>query len=335
DSESESGADMDCRLPESDADAVLERVADIQLDTEAQSELEMADGDSETMSLSAKSTSANLLSEKSNHESHALDPGVVSSPLTSARLPDKLDQMRIDMLPTSPAQAPDEFSDVDVENSEASVILPDPNSVTSNVNTERGLSAIDMDTDAKDLEPTAVTPKPKRRIAPMLVTTELSNNPTGNIIDQCGEEDNSLGPPAPVQSSRRTRDLLRLEFHSSTHLFEPRVRAYRIQNLESNMIGLPTSDFLDTAGDAFWFCRYHSCRMTSENIEQTKDGKCVALWNRMLHVQALQRHLVCDNSLTTEADDAEDPVLPLYGESDDDGELSDGLMREIAKEQND
>ncbi|KAJ1747225.1 hypothetical protein LPJ69_006318, partial [Coemansia sp. RSA 1752] len=89
DSESESGTDMDCRMSENESDSVLERVADIQLET--------ADSDSETMALSGKSTSTNLLLEVLTHESPALDPGVVSSPLTSARLPDKLDQMRIDV----------------------------------------------------------------------------------------------------------------------------------------------------------------------------------------------------------------------------------------------
>ncbi|KAJ1780254.1 hypothetical protein LPJ62_006198, partial [Coemansia sp. RSA 2167] len=267
--------------------------------------------------------------------------------------------MRIDVVPSSPAQAPDELpllaqssvapellppssdtahvtldiGDNDVEHIEARMILSDPDPVTNNANTEHSLSATDMDTDAGDLEPTTVTPKPKRRIAPMLITTELSNNLTGNIIDQCDEEDDSLGPPAPVQSSRRTRDMLRSEFHSSTLLFEP--RAHRVRHSGSNMTGFPTVGFMETAGDTFWFCRYRSCRMTSENIEQTKDGKWVALWNRMLYVQALQRHLVCDDSLLTETDNSEDTVLPLYGESDDEGELSDGLMREISKEQKD
>ncbi|KAJ2218643.1 hypothetical protein EV180_005655, partial [Coemansia sp. RSA 518] len=352
DSESESGTDMDCRMSENESDSVLERVADIQLET--------ADSDSETMSLSVKSTSTNLLLEVLTHELPALDPGVVSSPLTSARLPDKLDQMRIDVVPSSPAQTPDELpllaqssvapellppstdtahvtldsgDDCDVEHIEASMILSDPDPVTNNANPEHSLSATDMDTDDRDLEPATVTPKPKRRIAPMLITTELSNNLTGNIIDQCGEEDDLLGPPAPVQSSRRTRDLLRSEFPCSALLFEP--RAHRIRHSGSNMTGFPTVDFMETAGDTFWFCRYRSCRMTSENIEQTKDGKWVALWNRMLYVQALQRHLVCDDSLLTETDNSEDTVLPLYGESDGEGELSDGLMREIAKEQRD
>ncbi|KAJ2170279.1 hypothetical protein EV181_007973, partial [Coemansia sp. RSA 532] len=119
--------------------------------------------DSETMSLSVKSTSTNLLLEVSTHELPALDPGVVSSPLTSARLPDKLDQMRIDVVPSSPAQAPDELpllaqssvapellppstdtahvtldsgDDGDVEHIEASGILSDPDPVTNNANPE-------------------------------------------------------------------------------------------------------------------------------------------------------------------------------------------------------
>ncbi|KAJ2137350.1 hypothetical protein J3F82_006143, partial [Coemansia sp. RSA 637] len=210
DSESESGTDMDCRMSENESDSVLERVADIQLET--------ADSDSETMALSGKSTSTNFLLEVSTHELPALDSGVVSSPLTSARLPDKLDQMRIDVVPSSPAQAPDELpllaqssvapellppstdtahvtldsGDNDVEHIEARMILSDPDPVMNNANTEHSLSATDMDTDARDLEPATDTPKPKRRVAPMLITTELSNNPTGNIIDQCGEEDDLL-----------------------------------------------------------------------------------------------------------------------------------------------
>ncbi|KAJ2391804.1 hypothetical protein H4S02_001139, partial [Coemansia sp. RSA 2611] len=45
-----------------------------------------------------------------------------------------------------------------------------------------------------------VPPRPRRRIAPTLVTSELSENPSGNIVDQCALDKvgDNLGPPAPT-----------------------------------------------------------------------------------------------------------------------------------------
>ncbi|KAJ2367984.1 hypothetical protein H4S01_001846, partial [Coemansia sp. RSA 2610] len=73
-------------------------------------------------------------------------------------------------------------------------------------------------------------------------------------------------------------------------------------------------------------------RLTKDAVSTMSDSKQALLWNRMLRVQAETMHLLgssADNANDTDSDS----ILPLYGESDDEGEMSDSLMREIDDEQ--
>ncbi|KAJ2738307.1 hypothetical protein H4R23_001240, partial [Coemansia sp. Cherry 401B] len=98
------------------------------------------------------------------------------------------------------------------------------------------------------------------------------------------------------------------------------------------LLAMPMPDFLDASDDTFWFCRARHSRLTKDAVSTMSDSKQALLWNRMLRVQAETMHLLgssADNANDTDSDS----ILPLYGESDDEGEMSDSLMREIDDEQ--
>ncbi|KAJ2311363.1 hypothetical protein IWW54_002684, partial [Coemansia sp. RSA 2705] len=182
---------------------------------------------------------------------------------------------------------------------------------------------------------TDVPPRPRRRIAPTLVTSELSENPSGNIVDQYAldEVGDNLGPPAPTMPLLRTREQLRSAFYRSKHAFS--FIHYSRGTCHSRDLGLldmPMPEFLDASDDTFWFCRASYSRLTKDAVSTMSDPKRALLWNRMLRVQAETMHLL-GSSANGANDTDSDSILPLYGESDDEGEMSDSLMREIDDEQ--
>ncbi|KAJ2735525.1 hypothetical protein H4R23_002181, partial [Coemansia sp. Cherry 401B] len=227
--------------------------------------------------------------------------------------------------------------------------MPDSDSVDSDILlaellVDSGSDYPDLDTPlakaATVVEGTACTeadvpPRPRRRIAPTLVTSNLSENPSGNIVDQYAldEVGDNLGPLAPTMPLLRTREQLRSAFYRSKHAFS--FIHYSRRTCHSRDLGLlamPMPEFLDASDDTFWFCRARHNRLTKDTVSAASDSKRALLWNRMLRVQAESMRLLgssADNANGTDSDS----ILPLYGESDDEGEMSDSLMREIDDEQ--
>ncbi|KAJ2826460.1 hypothetical protein FBU31_003437 [Coemansia sp. 'formosensis'] len=98
--------------------------------------------------------------------------------------------------------------------------------------------------------------------------------------------------------------------------------------------------FIANAGNNFWFCRHTSfmqdhliVQLMAEDYVQQQQQQAM-LDDDMVAMQSwMWRHLRHNDRLLV--DDFEDnkDTLPLYGESDDEGEYSDSLLREISKEQ--
>ncbi|KAJ2716626.1 hypothetical protein H4R19_000540 [Coemansia spiralis] len=183
-------------------------------------------------------------------------------------------------------------------------------------------------------------PKPRKRIAPVLVSADRSEYAGGNIA---GDDDSDDGePPVPSLPVAAARVVL-AELFTGAAGRRARQQADRPALPAHQLVG-----FLQAgAGDAFWFRRSNSCRLTIANIgreqrrEQARgaDGgvRRAALWSQMLSVQLWHRRFViqCDAALypaAADADESDDPALPLYGESGSEAEFSDGLQREMAGE---
>ncbi|KAJ2450023.1 carbamoyl-phosphate synthase (glutamine-hydrolyzing) cpa2 [Coemansia sp. RSA 2336] len=168
------------------------------------------------------------------------------------------------------------------------------------------------------------TAKPKRRIAPTLITTAISGNVSGNIADQTSEAslEDDLGPAAPVLPVKQAIEQLQSAFRNSTQLSS----AKHPRNTSSDgVLSEKTPAFLDTSEDLFWFCRSQSSRFTIAHAQQPETAAaCARLWKQMVSTQSAMWKLLTQGVFNK--------VLPLYGESDDEGAISDGLMREIEKE---
>ncbi|KAI9501434.1 hypothetical protein BX070DRAFT_47905 [Coemansia spiralis] len=206
--------------------------------------------------------------------------------------------------------------------------------------------------------PGSLPKKEKRRIAPCLVTSEFPDKPTGNIVEQqhpglyAFDEMQTalLPPPSQLLPLAKARALILAEFAlpaSSSSNRRPTPSLHRLQQfacqkeMEADVLASPT--------DSFWFRRFNTCRLTADNIIRGATD-FAALWQCMSYIQAWHRlHIISndaaiygDPECATVTDDdptgkdtydsAEDKVLPLYGESSDSGEYSDGLLREITKE---
>ncbi|KAJ2825647.1 hypothetical protein IWW50_002755, partial [Coemansia erecta] len=358
------------------ADAVSERMANIQISDEANSEPEPEDSGDESMHSRAMSISTGVSAEESDHGISDLafaSTGELVTPMTANMPCDTAEQLLApDSLPQSvqPQEGADDMGTSLGLLSPGTEVLHLPEIPSADMASTAELTAPALsegggnDDGAADMEdygvsgadsalnpdpaiagndrgselaaPVAVVAKPKRRIAPILVTAELSDSRVGNIADQCDSDEpiDSLGPPASVLPITRAQKQLRSAFNGSARMFESRPRMCQIRRQSVDMLERPTTpDFLDAPGETFWFCRAHDNRFTSANVERADSAIRAALWSCMTHVQAQHRSLIRARAMEDGQECAEDPVLPLYGDSDDDGELSDSLMREIAQEQ--
>ncbi|KAJ2801684.1 hypothetical protein H4S07_004869, partial [Coemansia furcata] len=98
--------------------------------------------------------------------------------------------------------------------------------------------------------------------------------------------------------------------------------------------------FITNAGDNFWFCRHTSFTqdhliaqlMAEDDVQQQQQR--ATLDDDMVAMQSwMWRHLRHNDRLLVDDFEDDEDTLPLYGESDDEGEYSDSLLREISEEQ--
>ncbi|KAJ2816555.1 hypothetical protein FBU31_006534, partial [Coemansia sp. 'formosensis'] len=99
--------------------------------------------------------------------------------------------------------------------------------------------------------------------------------------------------------------------------------------------------FIANAGDSFWFCRHTSfmqdhliAQLMAEDDVQQQQQQRATLDDDMVAVQSwMWRHLQHNDRLLVNDFEDDEDTLPLYGESDDEGEYSDSLLHEISEEQ--
>ncbi|KAJ2657100.1 hypothetical protein IWW48_004697 [Coemansia sp. RSA 1200] len=182
--------------------------------------------------------------------------------------------------------------------------------------------------------------KIRRRMAPSLLTTEIPVIAVGNIIEQGVAEERLWIPSAQSLSLEEARDQLALLFSQSIGRSIARRSAVTAQPTASAqllpMLLLPECAI--SASDTMWFRR-------------TPLGRTPGMVARMQQVQKWHRWLILRNDTVFYAAAAaaaaeeeesqeegygEDRVLPVYGESSSgsgSGGISDGLHREIQREQ--
>ncbi|KAJ2077379.1 hypothetical protein H4R24_005168 [Coemansia sp. RSA 988] len=189
----------------------------------------------------------------------------------------------------------------------------------------------------------AAAERPRKRIAPLLVTTELFEAPSGNIVDQYSafEPIDDVGPPTPSLSIRNTCSRIQELFPHAVSQSQA-ADWWRVRP-DFDSVALPyllATEKLGATGDSFWFWRPSCLRI---GIVDTGQGRLqdLHLQSYMLQAQAQYRRFIVgsDSMVSVPAaaafaygsdDDAD--VLPLYGESSDEAELSDGFLREVEQE---
>ncbi|KAJ2845615.1 hypothetical protein IWW36_004708, partial [Coemansia brasiliensis] len=115
---------------------------------------------------------------------------------------------------------------------------------------------------------------------------------------------------------------LKTAFRNSTHLFNAK---YPRSICNDGVLSEASPAFLDASEDTFWFCRSQDSRFTIAHTQQPETAAAFSrLWKRMGSTQSAMRRLLTQGLFNE--------VLPLYGESDDEGAMSDSLIREIEKE---
>ncbi|KAJ2451655.1 hypothetical protein GGF42_004210 [Coemansia sp. RSA 2424] len=197
---------------------------------------------------------------------------------------------------------------------------------------------------------------PKRHIAPTLVTTELPATST------------SLGQPLvlippPMLAPHEAREQLRSAFaQSQPRPFQTFMRRRlvacptgdpHIDPLLPVLVSAKSADemvpkFLAAANNAFWLCRHASFKQghiiaqgqALEASSQEQAPRRSALDANMAAMQSwMWRHMRANSELlhgTFDDGNDDDEVLPLYGESDDEGsegEYSDSFLCKIHADQ--
>ncbi|KAJ1729534.1 hypothetical protein LPJ72_004925, partial [Coemansia sp. Benny D160-2] len=193
----------------------------------------------------------------------------------------------------------------------------------------------------EDQEPDTSPPrKIRRRMAPSLLTTEIPAIAVGNIIEQgVAEERLWIAPaqPLPLEEARSQLALLFPQPPLSSTARRPAAAAQPTAGAQLLLTAL-LPECAISESDTMWFRR-------------TRPGRTPGMAARMQQVQKWHRRLILGNdamfyTLPEERQEedvegnggyGEDRVLPLYGESSSDsgsGAVSDGLHREIQREQN-
>ncbi|KAJ2024743.1 hypothetical protein GGI06_000869, partial [Coemansia sp. S85] len=193
----------------------------------------------------------------------------------------------------------------------------------------------------------------KRRIAPSLLTSELPAVSTGNLV-ACQEPFVLIPPPtlSPLEARRQIRSAFEDSRFTQLKPFRTYTRRHLVPRPAENSVraqppALPTSSspwvpkFVDSVGDSFWFCRHAS--FTQDHIfamlqadDSSQQQQRPAPDDYMVVMQSWMWRLLRSNDQLLYDDfdgDDEEEVLPVYGESDDEGEYSDSFIREIGDEQ--
>ncbi|KAJ2639035.1 hypothetical protein GGF40_001218 [Coemansia sp. RSA 1286] len=197
-------------------------------------------------------------------------------------------------------------------------------------------------------------PKEKKRIAPTLLSTTVPFVSEGNVVE------NPQSPilPVPVLSTDKARVCLRQILDCKTgnkdrlysRIFRRRLKAPSEFNTDDTLRLTDNIEHVAGSSDTFWFARFAQNRFNHANarlVEQqmmaAKDQRglvpLMKLWCDMDHVQRWHRRYMTaiDTALypdQNDIDDVNDPVLPVYGDSDSgSGEYPDDLQREIYAEQ--
>ncbi|KAJ2813866.1 hypothetical protein H4S07_000350 [Coemansia furcata] len=202
--------------------------------------------------------------------------------------------------------------------------------------------------------PTEQTPSPaqKRRIAPSLITSELPAISTGNLV--ADQQPCVLIPPptlTPLEVHRQLKSAFEQSRFSQFKPFRTFMRRYLTKHPTDNpdRVQPPTvlssaeslvPKFISNAGDNFWSCRHTSFTqyhliaqlMAEDDVQQQQQR--ATLDDDMVAMQSwMWRHLRHNDQLLVDDFEDDEDALPLYGESDDEGEYSDSLLREISEEQ--
>ncbi|KAJ2223857.1 hypothetical protein IWW45_008239, partial [Coemansia sp. RSA 485] len=197
-------------------------------------------------------------------------------------------------------------------------------------------------------------PKEKKRIAPTLLSNTVPFVSEGNMV----ENPQSPMLPVPVLSTDKARVCLRQILDCKTgskdrlysRIFRRRLKAPREFNTDDTLRLTDNMEPVAGSSDTFWFARFAQSRFNHANtrlVEQqmmaAKDQRglvpLMKLWCDMDHVQRWHRRYMTaiDAALypdQSDVDDVNDPVLPVYGDSDSgSGEYPDDLQREISAEQ--
>ncbi|KAJ2353485.1 hypothetical protein GGH92_000626 [Coemansia sp. RSA 2673] len=316
-------------------------------DTEMEPDIEMAEVDPEmdtnqvVAPVSAEVTKAATLEPMYiiTDDSSASDPEQLLSPTANAR--QSLERLSL----RSPQQTSRE--------SDQELHQPSPNHFPRD-SPER-LPESSPELSPEPLPEQIPSPAQKRRIAPILITSELLATSTGNLVDD--QQPFVLIPP-PTLPPWEARQQLRSAFEESRfsrfkpfrtftrrHLIKrPAENPDRVQPPAISSSGESlVPKFIKNVGDSFWFCRHAS--FTQDHIIaqlQAKDDddshqqqqQRATLDDDMATIQSwMWRHLRHNDRLLIDDFDEDEETLPVYGESDDEGEYSDSLMLEISEEQ--
>ncbi|KAJ2798481.1 hypothetical protein H4R20_004804, partial [Coemansia guatemalensis] len=226
------------------------------------------------------------------------------------------------------------------------VIISDSESQVSRISADSGTNVAhpghDDNVSRSPAPEAAAAEKPRKRIAPMLVTAEPLETPSGNIIDQYGavELEDDAGPSAPLLSIEDTHSRVQELFPHAVS--QSQAAGWWRVRPDFDSVTLPhlqVMEQLGDNGDTFWFWRPSRLRIGATDMQQG----CVQdlhLQSRMLQTQVQYRQSIVESdgiasapaAAATITYDGDDEVLPLYGESSDEAELSDGLLREVEQE---
>ncbi|KAJ2064655.1 hypothetical protein GGI17_000797 [Coemansia sp. S146] len=203
----------------------------------------------------------------------------------------------------------------------------------------------------KPLPEQTPSPTQKRRIAPCLITSELPAVSIGNLV---ADQQPFVFIPPPTLPPLEARQQLRSAFEKSRFSqFKP-FRTFTRRHLVKRPAENPdrvlppaisssgeslVPKFIKNVSDNFWFCRHAS--FTQDHIiaqlqaeDNSQQQKRATLDDDMVAVQSwMWRHLRHNDRLLVDDFEEDEETLPVYGESDDEGEYSDSLIREISEEQ--
>ncbi|KAJ2793318.1 hypothetical protein H4R20_006574, partial [Coemansia guatemalensis] len=226
------------------------------------------------------------------------------------------------------------------------VIISDSESQVSHISADSGTNVAhpghDDNVSRSPAPEAAAAEKPQKRIAPMLVTAVPLETPLGNIIDEYGavELEDDAGSSAPLLSIEDTHSRVQELFPHAVS--QSQAAGWWHVRPDFDSVTLPHLQVLEQLGDngdTFWFWRPSRLQIGATDTQQGR-VQDLHLQSRMLQTQAQYRQSIVESDVIASAPaaaatiiyDGDDEVLPLYGKSSDEAELSDGLLREVGQE---